>query len=106
MIAEQISIKYINYYNFLADDENDKKSRKILIELENIDDDCDDIGIDFVKISDEGIAQEYDIASMPAIVYFRHRFPQIFEGEEESLSTSVFFTCLAFLSVCVPLIIH
>ncbi|XP_050711804.1 uncharacterized protein LOC126995938 isoform X6 [Eriocheir sinensis] len=69
-------------------DENDKKSRKILIELENIDDDCDDIGIDFVKISDEGIAQEYDIASMPAIVYFRHRFPQIYEGDmtdEEAL---------------------
>ncbi|XP_063877637.1 uncharacterized protein LOC135109832 isoform X13 [Scylla paramamosain] len=62
-------------------DEDDMKSKKILIELENIDDDCDDIGIDFVKISDEGIAQEYDIASMPALVYFRHRFPQIYEGD-------------------------
>lgn len=74
-----------------TDDEGDKKSRKILIELENIDDDCDDIGIDFVKISDEGIAKEYDIASLPAIVYFRHRFPQIYEGEEESWSTWVTF---------------
>lgn len=60
------------------------KSKKILIELENIDDDCDDIGIDFVKISDEGIAQEYDIASLPALVYFRHRFPQIYEGEQHT----------------------
>ncbi|XP_042207519.1 uncharacterized protein LOC121856222 isoform X4 [Homarus americanus] len=68
--------------------ENDKKSRKILTELENIDDECDDIGIDFVKISDDGIAQEYDIVSLPALVYFRNRFPQIYEGDlkdEEAL---------------------
>lgn len=79
----------------MTDDENDKKSRKILIELENIDDDCDDIGIDFVKISDEGIAQEYDIASMPAIVYFRHRFPQIYEG----MKLEIFITS----SHCIPI---
>ncbi|KAK8738956.1 hypothetical protein OTU49_003758 [Cherax quadricarinatus] len=68
--------------------ENDKKSRKILTELENIDDECDDIGIDFVKISDDGIAEEYDIVSLPALVYFRNRFPQIYEGDlkdEEAL---------------------
>ncbi|XP_064114219.1 uncharacterized protein LOC135220720 isoform X11 [Macrobrachium nipponense] len=68
--------------------EDDMKSRAILSELENIDDECDDIGIDFVKISDEGIAQEYDIISLPALVYFRNRFPQIYEGDlkdEEAL---------------------
>lgn len=37
-----------------------------------------------MKISDEGIAQEFDIASLPAIIYFRHKFPQIYEGEEEA----------------------
>nr|XP_045619932.1 uncharacterized protein LOC123771446 isoform X11 [Procambarus clarkii] len=66
----------------------DKKSKKILTELENIDDECDDIGIDFVKISDDGIANEYDIVSLPALVYFRNRFPQIYEGDlrdEEAL---------------------
>lgn len=69
-------------------EEEDKKSRVILTELENIDDDCDDIGIDFVKISDEGIAQQYDIVSLPALVYFRSKFPQIYEGDlkdEEAL---------------------
>ncbi|XP_071549030.1 uncharacterized protein hlk isoform X4 [Panulirus ornatus] len=61
--------------------ESDKKSKMILTDLENIDDECDDIGIDFVKISDDGIAEEYDIVSMPALVYFRTRFPQIYEGD-------------------------
>ncbi|KAK7069268.1 hypothetical protein SK128_025944 [Halocaridina rubra] len=68
--------------------ESDKKSKVILSELENIDDECDDIGIDFVKISDDGIAQEYDIVSLPALVYFRNHFPQIYEGDlkdEEAL---------------------
>lgn len=82
LFMRQLGIK-MKYVLPWSDDEDDMKSKKILIELENIDDDCDDIGIDFVKISDEGIAQEYDIASMPALVYFRHRFPQIYEGEQQ-----------------------
>lgn len=69
-------------------DENDKKSRRILTELENIDDECDDVGIDFVKISDESAARNHDLAVLPVLVYFRNRFPQIYEGElqdEEAL---------------------
>ncbi|ROT67025.1 hypothetical protein C7M84_014912 [Penaeus vannamei] len=68
--------------------EGDKKSRDILVELENIDDECDDIGIDFVKVSDENIAKEYEVVILPALVYFRNRFPQIYEGDlkdEEAL---------------------
>ncbi|KAL7646704.1 UNVERIFIED_CONTAM: hypothetical protein RMT77_001957 [Armadillidium vulgare] len=68
--------------------DGDKKSRRILEELENIDDECDDIGIDFVKISDETAAKDFDIIHIPAIVYFRSRFPQIYEGDlkdEEAL---------------------
>lgn len=62
------------------DDETDKSSRKILTELENIDDECDDVGIDFVKISDEGAAQSHDLSGLPVLVYFRNRFPQVYEG--------------------------
>ncbi|XP_042867144.1 uncharacterized protein LOC122249976 [Penaeus japonicus] len=68
--------------------EGDKKSKDILVELENIDDECDDIGIDFVKVSDENIAKEYEVVILPALVYFRNRFPQIYEGDlkdEEAL---------------------
>lgn len=78
------------------DAEDDKKSKKILTELENIDDECDDIGIDFVKISDEGIAQEYDIVSLPALVYFRNRFPQIYEGKNTLLYILIACTMLTY----------
>ncbi|MCL4136770.1 UNVERIFIED_CONTAM: hypothetical protein GTU68_030034 [Idotea baltica] len=68
--------------------DGEKKSKKILVELENIDDECDDIGIDFVKISDDGAAEAFEIFHLPAIVYFRNKFPQIYEGDlkdEEAL---------------------
>ncbi|XP_060526342.1 uncharacterized protein LOC132701986 isoform X2 [Cylas formicarius] len=61
--------------------EGDKKSQKILQELENIDDECEDKDIDFVKISDEGIQQEYDLSVLPAVVFYRNRFREIYEGD-------------------------
>ncbi|XP_050304235.1 uncharacterized protein LOC126741733 isoform X3 [Anthonomus grandis grandis] len=68
--------------------EGDKKSQKILQELENIDDECEDKDIDFVKISDEGIQKEYDLPSLPAVVFYRNRFREIYPGDlmhEEAL---------------------
>ncbi|KAF0304189.1 hypothetical protein FJT64_023969 [Amphibalanus amphitrite] len=53
----------------------------ILEELENIDDEADMYGIDFVKISDEEAAQKYHILHTPALVYFRKRIPIIYEGD-------------------------
>lgn len=38
------------------------------------------MGINFVKISDEGAARHHDLAVLPVLVYFRNRFPQIYEG--------------------------
>ncbi|XP_030752651.1 uncharacterized protein LOC115879799 isoform X2 [Sitophilus oryzae] len=61
--------------------EGDKRSQKILQELENIDDDCEDKDIDFVKISDEGIAKEYDLPSLPSVVFYRNRFRDIYSGD-------------------------
>ncbi|XP_018017937.1 uncharacterized protein LOC108674456 isoform X2 [Hyalella azteca] len=69
-------------------DDADKYSRKILVELENIDDECDDVGIDFVKISDEGAAGRHDLKDLPVLVFYSNRFPQIYEGDllnEEAL---------------------
>lgn len=62
-------------------EENCKKCEKILAELENIDDECDQNDIDFVKISDPGIAKQYGLLSLPALVYFKNKFPQIYEGD-------------------------
>lgn len=65
----------------LADKEGDKKSQKILQELENIDDECEEKEIDFVKISDEGIEKEYDLPGLPALAFYRHKFRQIYSGD-------------------------
>ncbi|CAG7689960.1 unnamed protein product [Allacma fusca] len=59
----------------------DKKSQRILLELENIDDEADDLGIAFVKISDEGMLREYDLDPLPALVFFRAKFPMIYAGD-------------------------
>lgn len=64
-----------------ADKEGDKKSQKILQELENIDDECEEKEIDFVKISDEGIEKEYDLPGLPALAFYRHKFRQIYSGD-------------------------
>lgn len=66
---------------FIPDKEGDKKSQKILQELENIDDECEEKDIDFVKISDEGIEKEYDLPSLPALAFYRHKFRQIYAGD-------------------------
>ncbi|XP_037963656.1 uncharacterized protein LOC105392584 isoform X5 [Plutella xylostella] len=61
--------------------EGDKKSQKILSELENIDDECEEKDIDFVKTSDEGVEKEYDLPELPALAFYRHKFRTIYEGD-------------------------
>ncbi|XP_061397426.1 uncharacterized protein LOC133333100 isoform X8 [Musca vetustissima] len=61
--------------------EGDKKSQKILNELENIDDECEEKDIDFVKTSDEDVQKEYDLASLPALAFYRHKFRTIYTGD-------------------------
>jgi len=57
-----------------------KKSAKALMELENIDDEADQLGIAFVKINDEALAKEYNLGELPKLVYYRHQIPIIYEG--------------------------
>lgn len=65
----------------MADREGDKKAQKILNELENIDDECEEKNIDFVKTSDEGIDKEYDLSELPALAFYRHKFRTIYTGD-------------------------
>lgn len=60
-----------------------KKCLKALQELENIDDEADQLGIGFVKISDEELADEYNLGPLPALVYYRHQIPIIYERKYE-----------------------
>lgn len=52
----------------VADDKDDKVSQKVLAELENIDDECDQNDIAFVKIDDDKEAAEWGIDEIPTIV--------------------------------------
>lgn len=72
----------------ISDAENDKKSQKIINELENIDDECEEMEITFIKSSDDNIQQEYDLPSLPSLVFYRNKFRTIFDGDlmnEESI---------------------
>jgi hypothetical protein len=72
------------------DDKDSKKSQKVLAELENIDDECDQNDIAFVKIDDDNEAHEWGIEDLPTMVLFERGIPHIYEGdlmkEEELLS--------------------
>lgn len=60
----------------------------MLAELELIDDECDALGITFVKIDNMDEAEEYGIESMPALLYFEKGIPTLYEGrleDEDSL---------------------
>lgn len=37
--------------------------------------------IDFVKTSDSGIEKEYDLPSLPALAFYRHKFRTIYHGD-------------------------
>lgn len=53
---------------------------KVLEELEKIDDDTDNFGVDFIKINDKRLAKHYGIKNFPALTYFREKEPIIYEG--------------------------
>jgi len=57
------------------------KCDEALTELEHIDDETDDLDIKFVKIKDSRYARKYGLNKLPALVYFRRRFPSIYRGE-------------------------
>ena len=67
--------------NFFADDEDCQECEVILESLENIDDEADLYGIDFVKSDDPATAKHYHIYNTPALVYFRRQNPVTFEGD-------------------------
>lgn len=77
----QMILKRISNDN--ADDNNDRKSQRVLNELENIDDECDQLGVTFVKIDNAEEAKEYGIQKVPTMLYFEKGIPMIYEGNLE-----------------------
>lgn len=73
--------KIFKIFNFtILDKPECRKCAKALQELENIDDEADQLGIGFVKIHDETLADEYNLGDLPRLVYYRHKTPIIYES--------------------------
>jgi thiol-disulfide isomerase/thioredoxin len=56
---------------------------KALAELEKIDDETDDFGVDFVKIGDKKSAKSYGVTTFPTLQYFRNQEPITYDGQFE-----------------------
>ena len=52
--------------------------------LENIDSETENLDITFVKMSDSRYARKWGVTKLPALVYFRKRFPSIYRGDLKS----------------------
>ena len=50
--------------------------------LEKIDDETDALDITFVKVNDPRYAKKYGVNKLPALVYFRRKFPSIYRGNK------------------------
>ena len=77
-----VSKKKSNLFVFFYDDD-DVFSRKVLKRLEEVDDELEAVGIDLVKISDEGVEEDYDECDrgLPCLAHFKYaREPQVFYG--------------------------
>lgn len=55
----------------------------MLEELEHIDDEAEEAGIDFIKIDDKEFARQMGVYALPAVVFFRHGHlePVIYAGD-------------------------
>ncbi|UYV76050.1 hypothetical protein LAZ67_13002331 [Cordylochernes scorpioides] len=62
------------------DDTETDDFTEILQELEEIDDDAELFGIDFVKVNDLEAAVHWNIRNFPTVAYFRKGIPTFYEG--------------------------
>jgi len=62
-------------------DTGNKQSSDVLNNLEKVDDYCEKLEISLVKINDLELVTEYNLGELPALVYYRHSIPILYEGE-------------------------
>jgi thiol-disulfide isomerase/thioredoxin len=66
---------------FFEEKETCPKCPEILEELERIDQEADNLDIIFVRIDDTKYAKKWGVTKIPALVYFRRKFPSIYRGD-------------------------
>lgn len=54
-----------------TDSDDCKQCGRVLVELEHIDDEADNLGIDFVKINDKQFSKQVGVFALPAVVFFK-----------------------------------
>jgi hypothetical protein len=67
----------------LDSDDDCKQCETVLAELEHIDDEAGEAGVDFVMIDDRQMARDLGVFALPAVVFFRNgvREPVIYAGD-------------------------
>ena len=70
----------ILYYFVYLDEDNCVECDEAMEGLEKIDDETDALDITFVKVNDPRYAKKYGVNKLPALVYFRRKFPSIYRG--------------------------
>ena len=53
----------------------------VLAELEEIDDELDVFGIDFVKVNDQRAVDKWDVHTVPQLAFFRKKEPIFYDGD-------------------------
>ena len=66
----------------IADEDNCIECDEVESGLEKIDDETDALDITFVKVNDPRYAKKYGVNKLPALVYFRRKFPSIYRGNK------------------------
>ena len=79
MLAKMLKLEPSMFVFFY--EEGDVFSRKILRDLENMDDRLDSQDIEIVKICDDGIDEDYELESLPVLVHFLKGKPTIYYGD-------------------------
>ena len=68
-------------FHFSTVDEKCNSCKRAIEALERIDHEVDILDISLFKVNDNRYAKKYGVTRLPALVYFRRKFPSIYRGK-------------------------
>lgn len=80
-VSFNVLIVVVFFSLWKLDEHDNKESEEVNEKLESIDGETDNLDITFVKMADARYARKWGVTKLPAIVYFRKRFPSIYRGK-------------------------
>ena len=80
--------------DLVLDEDNCIECDEVQSGLEKIDDETDALDITFVKVNDPRYAKKYGVSKLPALVYFRRKFPSIYRGTVPSTGVNLAYNLL------------